>query len=354
MKYVITFLLLASFMGQAFAARARIDTVSRDPHASVVVMDAATGAILHEENADTVLFPASMVKMMVTLLVMERLQAGEMRLGDYVHVTAEAQRMGGAQVYLAEGELFTVDDMLYALSIKSANDVAVALAIHVAGSKEAFVDLMNKKASALGLTSTRFASVHGLPPDEGQQPDRSTARDMANLSRELLKYRRVLMYSSAKKRGFRNNTFEMTTHNRLLYNVEGCDGLKTGYFTAAGFSIAATAQRDGRRVIAVVMGSKVRQIRDQKAAEFLEKGFALLPSHIASRVEPASTVSGDTRQVDPEVLSEAESDAVPVVLDVEVSDTKSTEQRGFPWLIIFSVPAGLILIVFVLLRRGVF
>jgi serine-type D-Ala-D-Ala carboxypeptidase (penicillin-binding protein 5/6) len=191
-------------------------------------------------------------------------------------VTAEAARIGGSQVYLKEGELFPVDEMLYALMIKSANDVARALALKVGGSQEAFVARMNEYAGRLGMTATEFHTEHGLPPAAGQRPDITTARDMARLAEELLKHHNLLRYTATKVRGFRNNTFELRSHNRLLTEYPGCDGLKTGYYYLAGWSIAATAVRGGRRVLAVVLGSPERPVRDQAATRLLDRGFSAL------------------------------------------------------------------------------
>jgi D-alanyl-D-alanine carboxypeptidase (penicillin-binding protein 5/6) len=170
-----------------------------------------------------------------------------------------------------------MDDLLYALMIQSANDAAVAIAIHIAGSKEIFVELMNQRARELGMTSTHFATPHGLPPSNGQRPDVTTARDMAVLARELLKRPEALRYTSAHQHTIRNGRFVMRTHNHLLKSFRGCDGLKTGYFSAAGFSIAATAVRDGVRVVTVVLGSESSRARDRKAAELLEVGLQRAP-----------------------------------------------------------------------------
>src|ERR1051326_2117175 len=149
--------------------------------------------------------------------------------------------------------------MLYALMVQSANDAAVALAEKVAGSTEAFVDLMNRKAKDLGMTSTIFHSVHGLPPGHGQEHDVTTARDLSLLCRELLKHPDTLRYTSTREHTFRPNagskTVIMRTHNHLLGHVDGCDGLKTGYIAQAGFSIAVTASRDHHRIVVVVLDS---------------------------------------------------------------------------------------------------
>jgi D-alanyl-D-alanine carboxypeptidase (penicillin-binding protein 5/6) len=197
-----------------------------------------------------------------------------------VPVSAKAAKTGGSQVWLAEKEVFSVDELLYALMVQSANDCAVALAEKIAGSTEAFVELMNKRAKELGMNNTIFHSVHGLPPGAGQEFDVTTARDFARLCLEIMKHPDALRYTSTKERPFRPNagpkTVLMHNHNPLLRTLEGCDGLKTGYITAAGFSIEATAIRNGKRVIAIVLDSSDRKVRDAKAAELINKGFAAL------------------------------------------------------------------------------
>jgi serine-type D-Ala-D-Ala carboxypeptidase (penicillin-binding protein 5/6) len=275
-SYLIVATLLMSWT--AFGERAPIAPLSSEPYTGAIVVDVSTGKTIIEDGADKPVYPASVVKLMDLLLILERIERGELSLDDSVRVDAEAARMGGSQVYLKEGEVFSLDEMLFALSIKSANDVAVALATHVAGSKAGFVKLMNRRAAELGMEATRFASVHGLPPEVGQKPDVTTARDIARLSLEVVKHPKALAYTSTREKWFRNNTFQMVSHNRLLGNVAGCDGLKTGYFRAGGFSVAATAERKGRRIVAVVMGCKSRPERDAVAQELLVRGFAMLPS----------------------------------------------------------------------------
>jgi D-alanyl-D-alanine carboxypeptidase (penicillin-binding protein 5/6) len=184
-------------------------------------------------------------------------------------------------VYLKENEVFTVDDLLYALMIQSAKEAAAALATYYAGSKAVFVYLMNKRARELGMKDSTFQSVHGLPPSRGQLPDVTTPRDITKLAMELLKHPDALKYASTKVRRFRTDAeepFIMRNRNRLVGNYEGCDGLKTGFFWAAGFSIAATAANEEGRVLAVIMGSAYSKVRDQKARELLTKGYVELAS----------------------------------------------------------------------------
>ncbi len=263
--------------------------ISRDPYIGAVVVDATNGQVLFADNADGRGYPASVIKLMDLLIILEKVQRGTIKLTDRVTVTAEAAKVGGSQAYLKAKEVFSLDELLYALMVKSANDVAAALAIHVAGSQEAFVELMNRKARELGMTATRFQSVHGLPPRRGQAADESTPRDLSVLARAVLKLPETLRYTSTKYCSLRNGTFMMGNHNHLLGVVEGCDGLKTGYFARAGFSIVATAERKDTRIIAVVLGSQFRQTRDRKARELLAQGFVLLP--MLPPPEPAITAA---------------------------------------------------------------
>ncbi len=252
--------------------------ISRDPYIGAIVVNADTGRVIFEDNAYAVGYPASVVKLINMLIILEKAQQGAIRFSDTVTVTAQSVNVGGSQANLRNKEAFSVDDLLYALMIKSANDAATALAIHVAGSKVAFIDLMNKKAKELGMTSTRFNSVNGLPPPLGiRPPDKATARDLAVLARAVLKYPDTLRYTSRRFYAFRKGEFDMNNHNHLLGVVEGCDGLKTGYFAKAGFSIVATAQQNNVRLIAVVLGSRYRQTRDRQARALLAECFRSLP-----------------------------------------------------------------------------
>jgi len=257
----------------AKAEREPIADRARDPYIGAIVMDAASGQVLFEDQADALGYPASVLKLMDLLVILDQVRDGRVKLEEPVAITEEAMSMGGSQVFLDVKETFTVEDLLYALMVQSANDAAVALAVHVAGSKDEFVRLMNRKAVELGMTRTRFHSVHGLPPSAGQQPDITTARDLATLSRAVVAYPDALRFTSTRERNFRGDQFVMRTHNSLLASFPGCDGLKTGYFRAGGYSIAATAERDGRRILAVVLGCPSKAGRDAQAAQLLSRGF---------------------------------------------------------------------------------
>lgn len=273
------------------AAPAKPIGISKNPYLGAMVVDATTGRILFEDHADTKGYPASVLKLMDMLIIIEKIEQGQLSLTNQVVVSKRSAKTGGSQVYLAEKESFTVDEMLYALMIKSANDAAVALAEHVGGSVEGFVDLMNRRARELGMNNTVFYSVHGLPPGVGQLPDETTARDLAILCRELCKHPDVLRYTSTRKRTFRpegtKGAIVMENHDHLLGSVAGCDGFKTGYYTRAGYSIALTAARNGQRVIAIVLDSSDRKLRDAKATELINKGFVTLASQPAPAPTPA-------------------------------------------------------------------
>jgi D-alanyl-D-alanine carboxypeptidase (penicillin-binding protein 5/6) len=216
-----------------------------------------------------------MLKMMTELLVLERVAEGDLAMSDSVTVSARASRMGGSQVYLAHNERFTVEELLAALAIHSANDAAVALAEHTAGSVEAFVDLMNYRAQELGMTGSEFHTVHGLPPGRGQQPDMTTARDMAILGRALLQHPEALAWSSVDTAPFRDGEFTLYNPNKLVGTFRGLDGLKTGYHAQAGYCVTATAVQKDLRLLSVVMGCPTDRSRATETTRLLSYGFSL-------------------------------------------------------------------------------
>jgi D-alanyl-D-alanine carboxypeptidase (penicillin-binding protein 5/6) len=258
--------------------------------------------------------------------------------------------MGGSQVYLDPKEQFSVEDLLYALAIQSANDAAVALAMHVAGSTEEFINLMNQRAKELGMKDSQFHSVHGLPPSKGQKPDETTAIDLAILARELAKRPEIFEYTGIKERSFRDGKFIMRTHNHLLGRVNGCDGFKTGYFQAAGFSIVATAQRGGVRIIAIVMGSKDRKIRNAKAEELLAKGFALVPTM------PDDAVVVSTPELAPEKIETADSPEVetfePPRVQPKLVESSDTGWAMFFWGLAVGLSISGLLAIYIFRKRS--
>jgi D-alanyl-D-alanine carboxypeptidase (penicillin-binding protein 5/6) len=261
-------------------------------------MEAETGAILYEKDIHKQRAPASMVKMMLMLIVMEKIRAGELHLSDPINTSVHASKMGGSQVYLREGETFTLEEMMKAIAIASANDACVAVAEHISGTIEAFLDLMNERAQALQLTDSQFASVHGLPPTNGIPGDLTSAHDLAIVARQLTKYPEILAWSAIKEDNLRDGKFILTNTNKLVYHFPGVDGLKTGFHAQAGFNITATAQRSGLRMIAVVMGAPSSTARFDEAKRLLSMGFNTYRKVVLVRkdapVGPEIQVSGST------------------------------------------------------------
>jgi serine-type D-Ala-D-Ala carboxypeptidase (penicillin-binding protein 5/6) len=255
-------------------AQTKVKAVPEDPYKAFIVVEARSGKVLEGENVHLKRAPASVVKLMVACVVMEKLAKGEVKLTDTITVTREASKMGGSQVYLKEGETFTLEEMMKAVLVASGNDAAYAVAEHLAGTKEAFIKLMNEKAKALNMTDTEFHSVHGLPPSKGESEDQSSCSDLAILARELVRYPKLLEWTSIKTAGFRNGLLVMNNHNKLLFRLPGVDGLKTGYYRETGFNVVATAQKNDLRFIVVVLGSPKARTRDDLAAEKFKKAFA--------------------------------------------------------------------------------
>jgi D-alanyl-D-alanine carboxypeptidase (penicillin-binding protein 5/6) len=215
-----------------------------------------------------------MTKMMTVLLAMERVRDGSMSLDDPVPVSPWASRIGGSQVYLAEGETFPLGEMLKAIMIASANDASVAVAEKIAGSSAAFVDLMNARASALGLADTTYHSPHGLPPAAGQKADMTSAHDLAVLGRELMRFPEIRRWGGTASAGFRGDSLQMANTNHLVRTYEGCTGLKTGYYREAGFSVTATATRADLNLIAVVLGVPTKRGCFTETARLMNEAFA--------------------------------------------------------------------------------
>jgi D-alanyl-D-alanine carboxypeptidase (penicillin-binding protein 5/6) len=242
------------------------------PCASAILMDAESGCVLFEQNADDALPPASVTKIMTLLLVMEAIDAGKIALEDTVTASANAASMGGSQIFLKEGERMSVEEMLKSVIIASANDCAVALAEFLCGSEEGFVAAMNARAVALGMKNTHFENTNGL--DDTVQNHVTSARDIAIMSRELIKYPKILEYSGKWMDSVRDGAFGLTNTNRLVRFYRGCTGLKTGSTSRAGFCISATAQREGLSLICVIMAAPTRDVRNATAARLLDYGFA--------------------------------------------------------------------------------
>jgi D-alanyl-D-alanine carboxypeptidase len=279
-------LLRASLFAASILAALAREKAAPAPYLGAIVTETETGKIIFEDNADAITPPASMTKLMTFAVLHDKLVSGALTMQTPVTVTAADAKMGGTQVWLKEKEIFPVEELIYAMMIQSANDAAHALARAAAGSTEAFVELMNAKARELGMTRTTFRTPHGLPPADRHKSDGdlSTPRDYAILSRYLLLETDVTKYTSVRSRPFGasrpNGPVIMNNHNHLLGKVAGLDGLKTGFTNGASFCLAATAERNGRRIVVVAMGSPDSKTRDLKVAELIERGFAALPPRL--------------------------------------------------------------------------
>ncbi len=237
---------------------------------SALLMDQATGTVLFEQNADEKRAPASVTKVMTMLLIMEALDSGKIALTDPVTVSAEAAGMGGSQVYLKEGETMTVDEMLKCIAVVSANDCCVAMAEMIAGSLSSFIDEMNNRAAQLGMTNTHFNSCTGLDTADHY----TTARDIALMSRELMKHPEITNYTTIWMDTVRNGAFSLSNTNKLIRFYDGATGLKTGFTSDAGYCLSATATRDSLSLIAVVMGGETSDQRFESAKTLLNFGFS--------------------------------------------------------------------------------
>ncbi len=240
---------------------------------SLILIEARTGTVLYEKDADLPLPPASVTKVMTMLLVMEAIDSGKISLEDMVTVSATASKMGGSQVYLKEGEQMSVHELLKCVVVSSANDACVALAEYIAGSEDAFVSMMNARAKELGMTHTNFENTNGL--DDTTVNHVISARDIATMSAELItKHEKILEYSSIWMDSIRGGEFGLTNTNRLIRFYSGANGLKTGSTAKAKFCISASAERDGMQLICVVMGASTRDTRNETAKKLLDYGFA--------------------------------------------------------------------------------
>ena len=240
--------------------------------ASAMLIEAKTGTVLYCKNEQEKRSPASVTKIMTLLLVCEALSEEKIKPDDMVLVSAYAASMGGSQVFLEEGESFTVEELIKCTVIASANDAAVALAELISGNEGNFVAEMNKRAVELGMKNTTFENVTGL--DDTTKNHLTSAEDIAIMSQELLKHDIILKYSSLWQDSIRNGEFTLTNTNRLVRFYDGCNGLKTGSTDKAGFCISASAKRDNMQLIAVIMGADSRDIRNAEARALLDYGFS--------------------------------------------------------------------------------
>ncbi|MEH7822444.1 D-alanyl-D-alanine carboxypeptidase family protein [Bacillus altitudinis] len=245
---------------------------------SAILMERDTGKVLYNKNSDEKLAPASMTKIMTMLLIMEAIDQGKLKMTDKVRTSDHAASMGGSQIFLEPGEEMTVKDMLKGIAIASGNDASVAMAEHIAGSEEQFVEQMNKKAKELGLTSTVFQNPTGLP----EKDHYSTAHDMAKMAKELLKYEEITKFTGVYEDYLRQNTdkkFWLVNTNRLIKFYPGVDGVKTGFTGEAKYCLTASAKKGNMRVIAVVFGASTPKDRNAQVVKMLDYAFSQYTTH---------------------------------------------------------------------------
>lgn len=269
-RRILAAVLSVVFVLQAFSLHAYALSDEELPAPSACLMEAETGKVLYEKASHDQRPCASVTKVMTLLLVMEALDDGKIHLDDQVTASEHAASMGGSDIWLKEGETMSVDDMLKATVIASANDAAVALAEFVAGSEDAFLAQMNEKAKALGMNDTTFKNCNGLDEDGHV----TSAYDVAVMSRELMKHQKIFDYTGTWMDSLRDGKTQLVNTNKLLKSYKGITGLKTGTTSKAGSCISATAMRDGMHLIAVVLGASNTKDRFNSAATLLNYGFA--------------------------------------------------------------------------------
>lgn len=294
-KLLLFLLAFFLFTGHCFAA----PEVSAP---SCILMDAETGTVLYEKNADEQLAPASVTKVMTLLLVMEAIDRGQLSWDQTITASSSAAAKGGSQVYLEEGEQMPLWEMVKCVVVSSANDCACALAEAVSGSEGSFVELMNSRAAELKMTGTHFSNCTGLDDEAGADVHYTTARDIAIMSRELLKYDGIRDYTTIWMDSIRNGTFGLSNTNKLVRFYADTTGLKTGFTSSAGYCMSATAKRDGMELIAAVMHCITSTDRFESAKSLLDYGFAnytLLGPLEGAELSPVTVELGQSETITP-------------------------------------------------------
>ena len=326
-------LLLGLVPLQAHAANLEVEAKS------ALLMDVTTGAILFEQNSHEPLAPASVTKVMTMLLIMEAIDSGKISWGDSVTTSEAAAAKGGSQVFLKVGESMTVEDMIKSIAVSSANDCACAMAEHLAGSEAAFVDAMNARAKELGMNDTHFVNCTGLDDAEDAANHRTSAHDIALMSRELLKnHPDITKFTTIWMDSIRNGEFGLSNTNKMVRFYNGCTGLKTGFTRGAGYCLSASAEREGLQLIAVVMGCETTQKRFAACKSMLDYGFAnyalIQPELPENATVPVKLGITDSVKAVPAsdgqmLIDKGQKSAVTteVVLDEEVTAPVSQGQR---------------------------
>lgn len=284
--------IFSTLMPAAYAEEKAAQPVDLSPNArSSILMDADTGTVIYEKNADEKLPPASITKVMTMLLIMEALDEGKLKMDEKVSTSEYAASMGGSQIFLEVGEEMTVEDMLKGIALASGNDASVAMAEKIGGSEEGFVQMMNDKAKELGLNNTHFVNPNGLPAENHY----TSARDIAIMSKELLKHEEITKFTSLYQDYLRKETakpFWLVNTNKLVRFYSGADGLKTGYTSEAKFCLSATAKRDNFRVITVVLGEPDTKTRNAEVSKMFDYAFSQYTNQV---IVKTGDLLGDVR-----------------------------------------------------------
>lgn len=302
MKRTVCYVLLICLLLGVVPGAAR--AVDMDlPVKSAILMDVATGTILYEQDAHTPLAPASVTKVMTMLLIMEAIDGGAIGWQDMVTASKSAAAKGGSQIYLKVGEQMSVADMVKAIAVSSANDCACAMAEHIAGSEAAFVEKMNSRAKELGMNDTHFVNCTGLDDDAAAADHKTSAHDIAVMSRELLKnHPDIKKYTTIWMDTLRNGTFGLSNTNKMVRFYPGATGLKTGFTSKAGYCLSSSAQRDGMELVAVVMGAKTSAERFSACKSLLDYGFstyALVTPQVEQMSVPVKLGTADSVIAEP-------------------------------------------------------
>ncbi|MFA9556067.1 D-alanyl-D-alanine carboxypeptidase family protein [Evansella sp. AB-rgal1] len=308
-KSFIIFLLGIYILGgtTAYAEEAGVDLA--DQATSAILIERDTGEVLYEKNSKEKLPPASMTKVMTMLLIMEAIDSGKIKWDDKVRTSERAASMGGSQIFLEPGEEMTVEEMMKGIAIASGNDASVAMAEHLAGSEEQFVNMMNEKGKELGLSSTHFVNSNGLPAENHY----SSANDLAIMAQALLKYEEITKFTSLYEDYLREDTedkFWLVNTNKLVKFYPGVDGLKTGFTREAKYCLTATANKNGMRIIAVVMGAPTPKDRNRQVTEMLD--YAYSQYELQKRYERGALL-GEAK------VSKGSTVTVPILADENVS-----------------------------------
>ena len=298
-RFVCSVLAALMLTAPAYAIETLSDDAIEISAPSAMLMEKVTGEVIYEKNSHERIPPASVTKVMTLLLIIEAIDRGDISLEDTVIASARAASFGGSCVFLEEGEKMSVHEMLKCIAVVSANDCAVAMAEHLCGSEQAFVQRMNERAAQLGLKDTHFCNCTGLFEDPEHY---SSAYDIAVMSRELIRHELIKDYTTIWMDSIRNGEFGLSNTNKLVYYYEGCTGLKTGFTDEAMYCLSATAERDGVEFIAVIMHGETIEARNDDAKALLNYGFAnckLCPLRSPDVLPPVSVTLGSADSVQP-------------------------------------------------------